>query len=51
MLGIPMMQDPVQQALHLLALEPVVETTADPLCATSSRSEKMILSSSPTRSS
>jgi len=30
LLGIPTMQDRAQQALHLLALEPVVETTADP---------------------
>jgi RNA-directed DNA polymerase len=29
-LGIPTMQDRAQQALHLLALEPVTETTADP---------------------
>jgi RNA-directed DNA polymerase len=29
-LGIPTMQDRAQQALHLLALEPVAETTADP---------------------
>ena len=29
-LGIPTMQDRAQQALHLLALEPIVETTADP---------------------
>src|ERR1700736_584619 len=28
-LGIPTMQDRAQQALHLLALDPVVETTAD----------------------
>jgi RNA-directed DNA polymerase len=30
LLGIPTMQDRAQQALHLLALEPIVETTADP---------------------
>src|SRR5262245_63968266 len=30
LLGIPTMQDRARQALHLLALEPVVETTADP---------------------
>jgi RNA-directed DNA polymerase len=29
-LGIPTMQDRAQQALHLLALDPVAETTADP---------------------
>lgn len=29
-LGIPAMQDRAMQALHLLALEPVAETTADP---------------------
>ena len=29
-LGIPVMLDRAQQALHLLALEPVAETTADP---------------------
>jgi RNA-directed DNA polymerase len=29
-LGIPTMQDRAMQALHLLALEPVAETTADP---------------------
>jgi RNA-directed DNA polymerase len=29
-LGIPTMQDRAQQALHLLALEPIAETTADP---------------------
>jgi RNA-directed DNA polymerase len=28
-LGIPTMKDRAQQALHLLALDPVVETTAD----------------------
>src|SRR5260370_26945577 len=28
-LGIPTMEDRAQQALHLLALDPVVETTAD----------------------
>jgi RNA-directed DNA polymerase len=29
-LGIPTMQDRAQQALHLLALDPIAETTADP---------------------
>jgi len=29
-LGIPTMQDRAQQALHLLALEPIAETTGDP---------------------
>lgn len=29
-LGIPTMQDRAQQALHLLALDPLAETTADP---------------------
>ena len=29
-LGIPTMEDRARQALHLLALEPVAETTADP---------------------
>jgi RNA-directed DNA polymerase len=29
-LGIPTMQDRAEQALHLLALEPIAETTADP---------------------
>ena len=28
-LGIPTMKDRAQQALHLLALDPVLETTAD----------------------
>jgi RNA-directed DNA polymerase len=29
-LGIPTMKDRAMQALHLLALEPIAETTADP---------------------